>query len=393
MPKVFNVTAVCIPEKHYMVNMEERLKAIKVLVDGENYFIINQARQYGKTTTLRALEKYLKKDYYIISMDFQTFSSAEFKDENTFSLSFADLFVDLLKRTSINISEELGKVINELQLQINSRNNFFTLNVLFRKLSDFCTYSDKPIVLMIDEIDSAVDNQVFLDFLSQLRAYYIKRDIQPTFQSVILAGVYDVKNLKRKFCLEKEYKMNSPWNIAADFKIDMSFSKYEIAGMIDEYEKDYHTGMNIDKMACLLYDYTSGYPFLVSRLCKLLDEDVSITNGSKSAAWTEDGFYEAVQLILTEKNALFDSLVEKLISYPELNVMIESLLFTRKNISYNSDEPAIDIAAMFGFIKKQDHMVMIANRIFETRFYNRYLSVAELCGEEYSSFEEKQLMR
>ena len=393
MPKVFNVTAVCIPEKHYMVNIEERLKEIKVLVDGENYFTINQARQYGKTTTLRALEKYLKKDYNIIFMDFQTFGSAEFQDENIFSLSFADLFLDLFKNIEMSISEELRKAINELQLQINCRNSFFTLDALFRRLSNICAYSKKPIVLMIDEIDSAIDNQVFVDFLAQLRAYYIKRDTQPTFQSVILAGVYDVKNLKRKFYLEKGHKMNSPWNIAADFKIDMSFSKHEIAGMINQYEMDYHTGMNIDKMAYLLYDYTSGYPFLVSRLCKLLDEEVSITSGSKSAAWTENGFYEAVQLILTEKNALFDSLIGKLMSYPELNVMIESLLFTRKNISYNSDEPAIDIAAMFGFIKKQDHMVIIANRIFETRLYNRYLSVAELSGEEYNRCGEKLLAR
>ena len=51
---------------------------------------------------------------------------------------------------------------------------------------------------MIDEVDSASNNQVFLDFLAQLRAQYIERDIQPTFRAVILAGVYDVKNLRRK---------------------------------------------------------------------------------------------------------------------------------------------------------------------------------------------------
>ena len=46
---------------------------------------------------------------------------------------------------------------------------------------------------MIDEVDSASNNQVFLDFLAQLRAQYIERDIQPTFRAVILAGVYDVR--------------------------------------------------------------------------------------------------------------------------------------------------------------------------------------------------------
>ena len=55
MGKVFNTTAVCVPEEHYMVNIDTRLKEIRKLVDGGKYFTINRARQYGKTTTLRAL--------------------------------------------------------------------------------------------------------------------------------------------------------------------------------------------------------------------------------------------------------------------------------------------------------------------------------------------------
>ena len=56
---------------------------------------------------------------------------------------------------------------------------------LFRKLSVVCKLNDKKIVLMIDEVDSASNNQVFLDFLAQLRGYYLIRNKRPTFQSVI----------------------------------------------------------------------------------------------------------------------------------------------------------------------------------------------------------------
>lgn len=129
---------------------------------------------------------------------------------------------------------------------------------------------------MLDEVDNASNNQIFIDFLSQLRAQYINRFQQAAFQSVILASVYDIKNLKLKIRPEEEHKYNSPWNIATDFKIDMSFSKEEIADMLKEYEHDYSTGMDIPLLSKLLYDYTSGYPFLVSRLCQLIDEDVSI---------------------------------------------------------------------------------------------------------------------
>ena len=67
-------------------------------------------------------------------------------------------------------------------------------------LAEWCAMSEKPIVLIIDEIDSATNNQVFLDFLALLRDRYIKRERKelPAFQSVILAGVTDVRHLKSK---------------------------------------------------------------------------------------------------------------------------------------------------------------------------------------------------
>ena len=114
---------------------------------------------------------------------------------------------------------------------------------------------------MIDEVDSSTNNQVFLDFLAQIRSAYLERDEIPAFQSVILAGVYDVKNLKRKLRPDDSQKGNSPWNIAADFLVDMSFSAGDIAGMLAEYEADFGTGMDVEEMAGLIYDYTSGYPF------------------------------------------------------------------------------------------------------------------------------------
>ena len=380
MAKIFNVTADCKPDKHYMVNLDQRLADIKALIDEEKYFTINRARQYGKTTTLRALSSYIQKDYYVVFMDFQTISNAKFESENTFSTTFARFFLRGLKNNSLSSMPELQAVITQLDTDIKARRDDFELPELFDDLCEICRFTDKKIVLMIDEIDSATNNQVFLDFLAQLRAYYIDRDIQPTFQSVILSGVYDVKNLKRKIRPDDIHRTNSPWNIAADFNINMNFSKEEIAGMLQEYEADYHTGMDISRMAELLSDYTSGYPFLVSRLCKLMDEEVSnqFHMGSKQVAWTKEGFNEAVKMILSEKNTLFESLIGKLDSYPELNSILEPILFTGKNIVYNADHPAIDQATMFGFIKNNHGTVAITNRIFEMRLYNFYLSTSQM---------------
>lgn len=384
MSKIFNITAACMPEQNYMVDITGRLQEIKALVDAGSYFTINRARQYGKTTTLLALEQYLKKEYEVVFLDFQMLGAGEFENENIFALSFARVFLRSFKRNNAAFSDEVKALSEELYQITKEEPENFRLQRLFGYLSDICGACFKPVVLMIDEVDSVSNNQIFLDFLAQLRAYYIRRAVQPAFRSVILAGVYDVKNLKQKFRGEDEHRMNSPWNIAADFDIDMSLSKEGILGMLQEYEADYRTGMDEEELAGLIHEYTSGYPYLVSRLCKLLDENVSKMPhfDSKKAAWTREGFHQAVRMVLAEKNTLFESLNRKLADYPELDEMLQSMLFTGKSIVYDPDNPAIDAASMFGFICCRNGNAVLSNRIFETRLYNRYLSTAEIQGQK-----------
>lgn len=388
MGKIFNVSADCKPDLHYMVNIESRLKKIKTMIDAGQYFTINRARQYGKTTTLRALSQFLKDDYVVVSMDFQKMSDSKFKNENTFSIAFAKNFIKAIE----NGNKIVPNHLIPLRKALAEEKDELELFELFEYLSNICKKSSKPIVLIIDEVDSATNNQVFLDFLSQLRAGYIDRDETPTFQSVILAGVYDVKNIKQKIRPDDAHKVNSPWNIAADFRIDMSFSTDDIAGMLRDYEADYHTGMNVIEISQLLYDYTSGYPFLVSRLCKLIDEEIAGSSQfpSKSSAWTKSGFLEAVKLLLLEKNTLFESLANKLLDYPELKKVLYALLFTGKGIPYNPLNHSNEVAEMFGFIKNDRGTMVISNRIFETVLYNLFLSEELITSKVYDAgFQDK----
>ena len=52
-----------------MVDISFRLKQIERYVERGEYLAINRARQYGKTTTLKALKRYLIKEYIVISLD------------------------------------------------------------------------------------------------------------------------------------------------------------------------------------------------------------------------------------------------------------------------------------------------------------------------------------
>lgn len=345
MGKIFNTSGDCRPTLHYMVNIENRLAEIKEMVDRGDYFTINRARQYGKTTTLKALRYYLREEYVVVSLDFQGLSHQDFETENCFVKALAreikrkPLLQNELPHETVDV---LGRFACGMQ--------GMGLAELFECFNGWCQESAKPIVFMIDEADSATNNQVFLDFLAQLRRVYLERDEIPAFQSVILAGVYDVKNLKQKLRPNDRQRANSPWNIAADFRVDMSFSAADIAGMLGEYEADFCTGMDVEEMAGLIYEYTSGYPFLVSRICKLMDERV---------AGQED--------------------------YPELGTILYQILFTGKTVPYSPLNKSIETAEMFGFIKNVGKNVVIASRVFEMVLYDYFLSKELLANQVYDA--------
>ena len=226
-------------------------------------------------------------------------------------------------------------------------------------------------------MDNAGNFPVFLKFLGMLRTKYLSRDEIPTFRSVILAGVYDIKNLKMKIRPEEEHQYNSPWNVAVGYTGDMSLPLAGIENMLQEYEADHHTGMDVTAMAKCLWDYTSGYPFLVSRLCQLMDESDS------ADAWTNQGFQKAVKTVLGEGNTLFDDVVKKLDQFPKLHEMLYEVLYSGKRVTYNRDDREMNIAGMFGYIYDKDGAVAVSNRLLEMRLYNlfnhqRYRKL--LCG-------------
>jgi len=383
MAKYFNVNGTCKPNMHYMVNLEPKLKKIKVMIDNGQYFTINRARQYGKTTILRALSEYLKHDYTVISLDFQKMSSSDFEYESAFVRGLAREIVKRIRHTP-DIPEQTE---HQLLALINAPLKQPKLAEIFDCFSDWCESSSKPIVLLIDEVDTAANNQIFLDFLAQLRAYYLKRQKTPTFHSVILAGVYDIRNLRHKMQPDEKHVENSPWNIAADFLVDMSFSANEIAGMLNAYEDDSHTGMNIEKISRLIYSYTSGYPYLVSRICNYMDERLPGTKEfpDKISAWTDTGFYEAEKMIEKEDNTLYQSMIRKLKLYPELRTVLYQLLFTGKPIPYTATNDYIKDAVMFGFIRNENDTAVISNRIFESVLYNYFISAEFASSKMYNA--------
>ena len=378
--KRFCVTGACIPEKNYMVDLNERIdKIISEYIEEGLYFTMNRARQYGKTTTLYLLEKRLKKDYLVLSLSFEA-ADEYFRSPGSLAEGLVLDIGDCLRQQNAEAA-----LLENWESPVSEK---FPMRSLSKKISFLCKTSSKKVVLMIDEVDKSSDNQVFLSFLGLLREKYLKwqQGKDDTFQSVILAGVYDVKTLKLKLHPEAETKYNSPWNVAADFMIDMSFSVQDITTMLDDYKADTCVEMDSSFMSQLLYDYTAGYPYLVSKICQILDERIAKTDEfpSENAAWTREGFLAAVNYLLKEPNTLFEDMTKKLMDYPRLRERLQKILFSGTAFLFKRENPVIDLGVTFGFLKERNGVVAIANRIFETHLYDLFLSEMEGENDVYS---------
>jgi hypothetical protein len=116
--------------------------------------------------------------------------------------------------------------------------------------------------------------------------------------------------------------------------------------------------MDIEAVSKEIRAYTSGYPYLVSRLCQMIDEDLG-------KDWTKKGVQKAVSLLLKDNNTLFDDLGKNLNSNEELYNLIYNIIMCGKQHNYNALDNTAGIGITYGFLKHEGDFVVVSNRIFE----------------------------
>ena len=359
--KEFNVTGLCIHEKHYMVDISYKIKKIVEMVDKGSYFTINRPRQFGKTTTFNELVEELNKEYIVIKTSFEGIGDDIFKTEEQFCSIIFDIFAKSVKFTNKELYEKLKSYTNRTK-------NF---NDLSENITSIIEEYNKDMVLIIDEVDKSSGNRVFRQFLGVLRNKYLamasKEDI--TFKSVILGRVNDIKNIKLKIRDENNRVFNSPWNVAADFRIDMSFSFEEIETMLNEYVNETGIPMDVNIMAIEIRNFTNGYPYLVSRLCKNIDEYLG-------KEWTLEGLQKSIKMTLNEHNTLFDDVIKNFENYEDIKLVVHQILVEGKQISYN---PFVyEKGIMYGILAEKDGKLVMHNKIFESLLYDYLLAQKEM---------------
>ncbi|WP_310605210.1 GxxExxY protein [Anaerosporobacter sp.] len=351
MKKKFNITGLCVKDKHYMVDISDKIEQIVTMVDEGEYFTINRPRQFGKTTTLNVLREALSEKYAVIDSSFEGVGDNLFDTEEGFCKRVFKTFADSIRFTD--------KETHQLLLKYNTSKNFGELS---DAITEFVLESRKKIVLLIDEVDKSSNNRIFLQFLGVLRNKYLSASANKdfTFQSVILAGVHDVRTLKLAMRDESDKRFNSPWNIAAKFEVDMSFNAHEIGSMLLDYQSETGIGFDVNAIAEQIHMFTSGYPYLVSDICKTVDEKLG-------AVWTEESIYMAVKAILNEKNTLFEDVIKNIENNEDIKSVTNELLLSGSHISFHPF--SYEAGIMYGIFRNDKGKVVIHNKIFEELIY------------------------
>jgi hypothetical protein len=360
MEKEFNVTGNCFPDRHYMADVSHKMVETLKLVEKGLYFIINRPRQYGKTTTLYAISHALrqKQGYLVFNISFEGVGNDMFETETAFAQGFVGILADYAGYQATHLEEWLNE-------RIEKTNNLKQLSTL---ISQLVKKSTSKIVILIDEVDQSSNNEIFIKFLAMLRNKFLSRSEMPTFHSVVLAGVHDVKSLKMKIRPDSEQKYNSPWNIAADFKVDMNLHPHEIKPMLDEYIRERGVSMDSSTMSYGLFYYTSGYPFLVSRLCKIMDEELLPLK--KERSWMVEDLEWAVKRLLKETNTNFETQIKNLQNYPELYDAVYRVVIDNDIRLFNIHNPTTNLAVMYGLFVEKEGRIAIHNRIYAELIVN-----------------------
>lgn len=295
MPRFFNTTGFCNPERHYMVDPFRGIyDDIYRLIEAEQFFVLHAPRQTGKTTFLHALAHRLNREGKYIGLVFsvETAGVPSFTEEQA-----SESMVNALHRMAPFFLPE-QECPPEPKHPISLKDY----------LSDWALAQTKPIVLLIDEADSLWDD-VLVSFLRQLRDGFQLRP-RGFPQSVALVGLRDIREYRLKARGENpSLGSGSPFNIKAESFFLPVFTREEAVSLLGQHTRE--TGQVFEPEAVeRLYEYSGGQPWLTNALANEIVRKMLRNDHSKPI--TPDLVDTAKEHLIAQRQTHLDSLVDKL---------------------------------------------------------------------------------
>lgn len=298
----FNTAGPIKPDIHYNIDPLTRIDTdeIMMLIRQQKYFVLHAPRQTGKTSCLLALRDYINRetDYYALYTNVEGGQALrnEVKRVN-------NVVIDSIVSRSGEVVK--NRLANEIAAEIRALD---TDTALSQFLNRWCEALDRPLVLMIDEIDSLVGDSL-VSILRQIRSGYDRRpDAFPI--SIILCGVRDVRDYRIHTTDKEIITGGSAFNIKAESLRLGNFSREEIHELYMQHTAA--TGQAFDP-ACfpLIWTATEGQPWLVNALGYEVTMKMR-ANRDRSIHIIPEMIYQAQENLIYRRETHIDILIDKL---------------------------------------------------------------------------------
>ena len=302
--RFFNTEGPMRPAKHYAIEPLSRMDVGELLelVQRERYFVLHAPRQTGKTSALIALRDLLNSgevgDYRCVNVNVEPAQVA--RDDvargvravvGSVAACARLLGDDFPRKAWRSIFDESGAE-----------------NALRDLLIEWCLADRRPLVLLVDEIDSLVGDTL-LSVLRQLRAGYDQRP-EGFPASIVLCGVRDIRDYRIRSSAGEVIAGGSPFNVAAKSLRLGDFTEDETQALMKQHTDE--TGQCFSPEAQkAVWTQSNGQPWLVNALCAEACFD-NKAGRDRSRTIEADDIHAAREVLILSRRTHLDQLAHKL---------------------------------------------------------------------------------
>jgi hypothetical protein len=354
--RFFNTAGPVDCREHYCIPPLERLdlEEVLMLLQQKKYFVLHAPRQTGKTSCLLALLDYLNAggQYRCVYINVEAAQAAR---EDVGAAMHA-ILSELASRAGTAIEDEFVAAIWKETLS-----NSGPYGALSEVLTQWSAHDPKPLVLLIDEIDSLVGDTL-IAVLRQLRGGYDKRP-RHFPQSVILCGVRDVRDYRILASSEKTaITGGSAFNIKAESLRLGDFIQPEVVALYTQHTVE--TGQLIAPEALQrIWELTEGQPWLVNALGYEICFRMK-AGRDRSRSITAEQVEEAKENLILRRETHLDQLADKL-KEERVRRVIEPVL-AGDTLAEGFRRDDVDYLVDLGLIKQAiGGAIRIANPIYQ----------------------------
>lgn len=302
--RVFRIAGPLDPALHYFIPQRLDWAVMHRLIRNCEYFILHAPRQSGKTTAILEFCRHLNSEgiYNVLYMNIEA-AQASHENVKEGLLTILNILLSAIRNQLPQeeaVMEFLEKrVAGLVPIDLNALNN---------ALEYFAKHSSKPVVLLIDEIDSLIGDTL-LSVLRQIRAGFT--NAPKLFPHSL--GLIVLRDVREDYCIwsrieGRNISTSSPFNIKSASLVLSNFTLDEVYTFYAQHTDE--TGQIFAPEAVEYAHYLSkGQPWLVNALAyQACYREVN----DSSQPITKEIIERAKDALIKRRDTHIDSLFDKL---------------------------------------------------------------------------------